>query len=277
MESFISNKIAAIDSIGGINYKNKNLNYDVFLKAFVESSGGYLSEWDREKNTNTELVIRGLGGGSRKAILHCWETGRTFYAIDTGYFGNSEKLKVWHRITKNNLQNLGPIVERPGDRLSKISDYKYHKRKKGSKILICPPSEKVMMLFGQPTPETWTTQVIKELKKHTDRPIEIRLKPNRTERTNNKTIEAALADDVYCLITYNSIAAIEAIMFGKPAIALGPNAAQLVCNADLSQIESLRFPKKDEMYAFMCHLSYAQFTRDEIADGTAWRIINESS
>jgi hypothetical protein len=273
----MGSKVAAIDSVGGINYKNKNLSYDGYLQSFVLGTTGYLSDWNQEQNTNTELVIRGLGGGSQKAIKHCWETGRTFYAIDTGYFGNVGKTKVWHRITKNNLQHLGPIIERPNDRLKKIIDYKYQKQIPGRKILICPPSEKVMNLFDQPDPETWTEQIVQQLKQYTDRPVEIRLKPSRTERTSTKTIEAALADDVYCLITYNSIAAIEALMNGKPAIALGPNAAQTICNTRLRDIEQLHFPSEDKMTAFMCHLSYAQFTREEIENGTAWRIVNESS
>jgi lipopolysaccharide biosynthesis glycosyltransferase len=277
IDSNMGNKVAAIDSVGGINYTSKGYVYDQHLQSFILGTTGYLSDWDYEQNTDTALVIRGLGGGSQKAIKHCWETGRTFYAIDTGYFGNVGKTKVWHRITKNNLQHLGPIIERPNDRLKKIIDYKYQKQTYGRKILICPPSEKVMNLFGQPDPETWTNQVVEQLKQYTDRPIEIRLKPSRTERTTTKTIEAALADDVYCLITYNSIAAIEALMNGKPAIVLGPNAAQTICNTKLENVERLRFPNKDKMTAFMCHLSYAQFTREEMENGTAWRIVNEGS
>jgi hypothetical protein len=277
IDSNMSNKVAAIDSEGGINYKSKELPYDQYLQNFILGSNGYISNWNNEQNTDTDLVIRGLGGGSQKAIKHCWETGRTFYAIDTGYYGNTSKLKQWHRITKNNLQHLGPIVERSNDRLKQIIDYKYQKQIPGKKILICPPSEKVMNLFGQPDPETWTNQVVEQLKQYTDRPIEIRLKPSRSERTSTKSIEAALADDVYCLITYNSIAAIEALMNGKPAIALGLNAAQTICNVRLEDVEQLRFPSKDRMTAFMCHLSYAQFTKEEMKNGTAWRILNESS
>jgi lipopolysaccharide biosynthesis glycosyltransferase len=277
IDSNMGNKVAAIDSEGGINYTYKGYVYDQHLQSFILGTTGYLSDWDYEQNTNTALVIRGLGGSSQKAIKHCWETGRTFYAIDTGYFGNIGKTKVWHRITRNNLQHLSPVIERPNDRLKKIIDYKYQKQKHGRKILICPPSEKVMNLFDQPNPETWTEQIVEQLKQYTDRPIEIRLKPSRTERTSTKTIEAALADDVYCLITYNSIAAIEALMNGKPAIVLGPNAAQTICNTKLEDVEGLKFPKKDEMTAFMCHLSYAQFTREEMENGTAWRIVNEGS
>jgi len=270
-------KAAAIDSAGGINYNTKGMVYDEYLEAFMQGCNGKLSDWKLEENSTMPLVIRGLGGGSRKAIHHCWETKRTFYAIDTGYFGNGKsKSKGWHRVTKDALQNMGPIVQRDTARLKHIG-YKYQKFTEGRKILVCPPSEKVMMLFGQPDPETWVNQVVSELKKYTDRPIEIRLKPNRTERISTKTMEQALADDVHCMVTYNSIAAVEALMNGKPAIALGPNAASVICNSELSDVENLNIPDKDTMIAFMAHLSYCQFNRQEMLNGYAWRIVNEGS
>jgi hypothetical protein len=133
-----------------------------------------------------------------------------------------------------------------------------------------------MDLWDQPSPQKWTENVIEELKQYTDRPIEVRLKPDRTDRVNNNSIQSALSNDVYCLVTYNSIAATEALLFGKPAIALGENAAQVLCNRKLKDIEKLRIPTKDEMLAFASHLSYCQFTQSEFANGTAWRIVNES-
>lgn len=273
VENEMGNKVAAIDSVGGVNYSNKGYEYDNFLTSFILGSGGVISNWADQKETDSALVIRGLGGGSQKAIKHCWQTGRTFYAIDTGYMGNS-KNKKWHRVTKNELQNTGPIIPRDNDRLKMIG-YNFVPFTPGRKILICPPSEKVMNLWGQPDPETWTQQVVAELKKYTDRPIEIRLKPTRSERISTKTIDQALADDVHCLITYNSIAATEALQNGKPAIALGPNAATTLCNTKLSEVESLNTYNEDIMHAYACHLSYCQFTQDEMQNGTAWRIVNE--
>lgn len=270
-------KVAAIDclEVEGIKSYKDNLHYDEYLQSFIIGCGGKLSDWQVEQKTNIPLVIRGLGGGSRKAIQHCFETKREFYAIDTGYFGNEgSKAKVWHRVTKNALQNTLTPVERPGDRLL---NWKYKKITSGKKILLVPPSEKVMMVFGQPSPEEWVANVSKELKKYTDRPIEIRLKPNRTDRIADQSLEAAMAKDVYCIITYNSIAALEALNFGKPAIALGPNCATALCNTKLSDIENLNKPTSDEMYVLMTHLSYAQFNREEMMNGYAWRIVNEGS
>jgi hypothetical protein len=130
-----------------------------------------------------------------------------------------------------------------------------------------------MNMFGQGTAKEWTDVLVKQLKTLTDRPIEIRMKPIRSERVSSKTIQEALQDNVHCLITYNSIAATEALMEGKAAITLGPNAAQLICETSLANIETPKIPTEDEMYAFLKHLSYSQFTQAEMEDGSAWNIL----
>ena len=274
-ERFMGNKIAAIDSSGGINYISKGLSYDSYLTNFIHGSGGRVSDWNREENTDNELVIRGLGGGSRKAIQHCWKTGRTFYAIDTGYYGNG-KTKNVHRVTKNALQYLGPIQERPMERARKFG-YKFKRFTPGRKILLVPPSLKVMDLYGQPGPAEWVENVKAELRQYTDRPIEVRLKPTRTERVTTKSIQEALQDDVHCIITYNSIAAVEALMEGKPAIVLGQNAASVVAETELKNVQNPKSPGRDLMNAYMASLAYQQFTVDELRSGFAWKTLNEGS
>lgn len=267
-------KVVAIDSIGGTNYFKKGHNYDPFLTDFIQGIPESIkSNWDVEENNDSTLIIRGLGGGSQKAIKKCWATGREFYAMDTGYLGN-QKHKLYHRITRNALQKPGPIIDRSYDRLG-ILKYKFVPYKSGSKILVCPPSDKVMNFFNQGSAADWTAKIIEEIKKYTDRPIEIRMKPIRSERVTTKTIEQALSDDVHILVTYNSIAATEALMYGKPALTLGPNAAEVVCETKLENIENPRIPTKDETIAYFAHLSYAQFTQDEMANGYAWKVLQE--
>jgi len=120
-------------------------------------------------------------------------------------------------------------------------------------------------------------QVVSEIKKYSSRPIEIRLKPNRTERVTDKTIQAALADDVHCLVTYNSIAAVEALLEGKPAVVLGPNAAQTICEQDIRNIDNPHMPERETTDRFFAHLAYCQFDVHELRSGYAWRTVNESS
>lgn len=276
-------EIAAIDSVGGNNYAKKGHDYDPYLASILrgiavhpDTLSTIKSNWETEESTNSILLIRGLGGGSQKAIKRCWAAGRPFYAVDTGYFGNG-KHKSWHRITYNALQNMSEMVQRPVERLELQLQKSWKEIYKpfipGSKILVCPPSNKVMNMFEQPEADVWTANLVEQLKEITDRPIEIRMKPIRSQRVTGSTIQEALKDDVHCLITYNSIAATEALMEGKPAVTLGPNAAQLICETDIANIETPRIPTEDEMYAFLTHLSYSQFTQPEMEDGVAWKIL----
>jgi lipopolysaccharide biosynthesis glycosyltransferase len=267
-------KVAAISpSKEDYNLEAKGLMYDPYLQDFVLGAGGRILEWNYKNLDDTTLVIRGLGGKSQKAIKHCMENNRDFYAIDTGYLQPNTK-KEYHRITFNGLQNTGPLIPRDDLRLRKLN-FIPGEFKTGRKILVCPPSEKVMKFYGKNLSE-WMDSTLAEIKAHTDRPIEIRLKPSRTERVTDNTIWQALSDDVYCLITYNSIAATEAFLFGVPAIALAPNAASAVCNTNINEINNLNNPTRELQMILARHLSYCQFTAKELRDGTAWRILNES-
>jgi hypothetical protein len=267
-------KVAAIaPSKEDFNLAGKGHAYDPYLQDFILGAGGKIGQWDYENFDDTTLIIRGLGGKSQKALKHCLNNNRNFYAIDTGYIQPGTK-KEYHRVTYNGLQNTDPLIERDHTRLAKLNfvpgDYK-----KGNKILICPPSEKVMKFYDKDLDE-WMENTIAEIKKHTNKKIELRLKPSRSDRVTNNTIYQALDNDVYCLVTYNSIAATEAFLYGVPAIALAPNAASAVCNTSIAEINDLRIPTRQLQLMLAKHLSYCQFTSKELRDGTAWRILNES-
>jgi len=215
-------------------------------------------------------LIRGMKFTA--AVNNCWQSKRDFYYIDNGYIGNGQT-KTYFRIIKNHVHEIRPIISRDRNRLD-LCQFFMRPFTPGRKILIAPPSVKSLSLWNM-DPDVWVAEVVEQLKKFTDRPIEIRLKRPRNERLAENTMAEALADDVHCLITYNSVAAVEAIMLGKPAFALGPNAAGDLALRDLSLIETPLIPSNDQREAWLRHLSYSQFTFAEMSDGTAWRILNE--
>jgi len=215
------------------------------------------------------VVLRGIT--KLKQMEACQAAGRDFYYIDTGYFGNGKK-KTFHRITKNDVQWFGDIVERPGDRFEKTG-VQIKKMRRGTNILIAPPSQKLLNNYDIVL-EEWLDNVQAEIKQYSDRPVVIRTKQNRSTRVNDDTMEMALDRDVHCLVTFSSIAAGEALLYGKPAITLGPNAAAPLCSQSISAIENLKIPTLDEVQAWARHLAYCQFTEVEMRDGTAWRILN---
>lgn len=245
---------------------------DVYIDAFLQGSDGVLT---MSKNTpdfdrSIPVVIRGIA--KRKVIHRCEQEKRPYFYIDTGYFGNW-KHKTFHRITKNNMQYLGKINPGiPEDRFVRTGAT-IHKHRPGTNILICPPSQKAMNFWGLDLNE-WLDFTVQEIKKYTDRPIVIRTKTSRSERVNNDTMEMALSRDVHCMVTFNSIAAVESLMYGKPVFTMGPNAAQPFANLKLDTIDNPFMPTLDEVRILLCNLAYQQFTTQEMKDGTAWRMLN---
>jgi hypothetical protein len=262
-----TNAIHAIDS--EYRYERKGYMYDPILESFVRGCGGQITTWDKTQSTPTPVVLRGIT--KRKQMDACRATGKDFYYIDTGYFGNGKK-KLYHRITKNDVQNFGLVIDRPSDRLDCTGVRPKKVRTDGSRILLAPPSQKLLNLYDIDL-ETWLEQTLSEIGAHTDREVVIRRKQGRSTRVNDDTIEMALDNDIYCLITYSSIAAGEAILHGKPAITLGPNAAAAVCSTSIAEIETIRQPSLDETEAWARHMAYCQFTEAEMRDGTAWSIL----
>lgn len=265
--------VAAIGSEpGNFRHEDKGHMFDPILQSFVQGAGGRISSWSREEQTTIPVVLRGIT--KRKEMAACRAAGRDFYYIDTGYFGNGKK-KTFHRVTKNDVQWFGPIIDRPGDRLAKTGVQFTKFRRDGRKILLAPPSQKLLNLYDINL-EEWLEKTKSEIGAYTDREVVVRLKQGRSVRQTTDTMQMALADDVFCLVTFSSIAAGEALLCGKPAITLGPNAAGPLCSHSISEIENLKIPTLDEVEAWARHLAYCQFTEAEMRDGTAWRILNDS-
>lgn len=231
----------------------------------------------RYSDSDEPIILRGIL--KKKWIHQCWEDGRDFYYMDTGYFGNERTeanpngWKYWHRIVKNNLQH-GEIISRPGDRFKQFNK-KFHAWKKdGRKILIAVPDEKPMRFYDLNL-TSWLQNTVETIKQYTDRPIVIRERaPQRIDRIKTSTLQEALDDDVFALVTFNSVAATEAIFHGIPAFTLAPaNAASPVSLQDLSKINEPYYPDRDKLYAWGCHLSYGQFHTNELKNGRAMEIL----
>ena len=258
--------IHAIDS--EFRYAQKGKMFDPILSSFTMGCGGQITTWKKSEPSMVPVVLRGIT--HRKEMNACRTAGRDFYYIDTGYFGNAKK-KTFHRVTRNDVQNFGPIIDRPRDRLG-VTGFQPRKFYRGSKILLAPPSQKLLNLYNIDL-EQWLDNVLKELAGKTDREVVVRRKPGRTARTSDDSMAHALEQDIHCLVTFSSIAAGEALLNGKPAITLGPNAAAALCSQTLDAINEPYVPTLDEVERWAAHIAYCQFTEAEMRNGTAWRIL----
>jgi hypothetical protein len=199
--------------------------------------------------------------------------------MDTGYFGNEitdsnpNGWKYWHRIIRNDLQH-NTVIKRPDDRFRHFNKKIHAWKKSGRKILIAKPDDKPMRFYDYDM-QTWLDHVVSTIKHHTDRPIEIRDRAaKRQDRMVTSTLQQALDDDVFALVTFNSVAATESVFYGIPVFTLAPtNAAAPMGLQDLSLIETPRYPDDDERYQWACHLSYGQFHNSELRNGKAMEML----
>ncbi len=264
-------------------------------------------DFDKDKSP---CIFRGLG---KSPLIHkCIEKNIDFYYIDTGYFGNFHT-KKWHRISKNNLQTLNHISgseiykklfgltwgvkykKDPTKAMPRTFHHKeqhifdqrfdhmglgfranqeYVRRARTNRILLVPPSQKVFNHFGGDAGE-WTEKFLKESKKYTNREIVLRPKPSRGDRQNFSLQDQLIKENFDSLITFNSIASIEAIVKGFPATTLGPNAGAYLSNTDIKNIDNPKYPKQGSIVEHMFYLSLCQFTSEEMASGWAFKVINQ--
>lgn len=210
--------------------------------------------------TNNEALLR-----------HRLANSLPFWFIDSGYTNFLTGKKLWHRLVTNHLHYNTPTGYFPADRLGMLPSLPVPWRKQGSRIVVVCASDNHHLLHGT-TQEIWQQRVKKEIRQHTDRPMEWRKKqPSRKTRTS--LFEDLRNDkDVYCVISDSSAAAIEAIWLGIPVITLGRHISSAVARNQLSDINDLyRGPIGD----WLCALTYSQFTQKEMYDGTALEIIKK--
>lgn len=239
---------------------------------FVKGVGSHLIDdidFIRRKNfTNYEenCLIRNTVG-NEKLLLNKIEKNLPFWFIDSGYTNFLEPNKKWHRLVKNHL-HYGTNFSAPVDRLGNFRSFPQQWRTDGEIILVIEPGHFAAEIFKVDI-STWKYEVEKKLRLYTDKKIVFREKVPKKQRT--PLYKELLDDDYYCLININSNAATEAIWAGIPVITLDKHISNTVSKNKLSDINDLY---KGSLAEWLCVLSYSQFTKDELLNGTAQKIVN---
>jgi len=257
-----------------------------YVEAFVKGTPGPSKIYqfrDLRHLPNENLTMYGILAGSGEVYKWCIKEKKDFYFMDHGYFTNAHDSPHWLRITKNkHCQNV--LQDRPVDRYEKnfkqdIKPWKKH----GSKILVLPPTNAIANFFGV---EDWLDTTLKTLQANTDRDIVVREKPynptvaidhvGATVKIDKPTKNQGRINwsDYYAMVTYNSNTMIASLAEGIPVFCDPRNsAAAPISETDFTKIET---PKYGDRVALFSSLAYNNWTMNEMADGTAWRMINES-
>lgn len=255
-------------------------NTDAILKPVAESiDAEFVPNWKDLNNYPIDMpvIFRGMAG--RKIVALCEKQNRPYYYIDTGYIGNMQKRKDWHRMVLSGMQHSDINWNMSDDRFKIISTNKEYLnfpgwKKDGRSILVVTPSEKPCKFYGINRDE-FVNNTLETLAKHTDRPVIVRDKVNRRDRVGAGSIYNQLDDDIFAVVTYNSIAATEAIGYGIPCFTLAPNAADEFCEKNLASIETPMYADKDKIKKWQHWLGYCQYRPQEMTDGIAMQIIKD--
>jgi hypothetical protein len=244
---------------------------------------------DNFKQYGVEIPVY-QGIVKRKHIHRCQKANQNFFYMDSGYFGNfispgnPSGKKKFTRIVKNDVQKHW-LEQFPSDRWNELvkSDPRLKWsgwKKNGKKILVIVPNRKSCIFYGYDTDpyvdgrRPWLESTIQTIKNHTDMEIVVREKGSRSQR-HHSSIYDELDTGIFATVAFNSIAAMESIAYGVPAFVAVPCAASPLALTDFSKIATPWYPDP-ELVAQHCYsLAYGQFTHEEMADGTAWNILNQ--
>lgn len=218
----------------------------LIMGAFAQSCGGELVERANPALKPGISVVWGLMRGGHEVIEQAKQRGDPWVYMDHGYFRRGHT-HGYYRATVGGYQKTA-IEDRPADRWNALNiPFSEHH---GQDVILAPPSPTVQAVFGP----YWPPEL------NTGRKV---LSSKKDGKPWFEKFKSA-----HMLITYNSIAAVEAVVRGVPVMTTGESAAQMFSSPG---VESPVFAKDRQAWANS--LAYGQFTLEEIGQGVAWKIL----
>lgn len=233
-------------------------------------------------------ILRGTGVALQEAAAR----NIPRYYIDHAYFNPGYNGDGWLRISKNR-HTVNYTKQVPDDRWvenfagnNPIQPWRT-RSERGNNILVLPPTDAVGWYFND---REWCDKIVLKLKKYVPESlIKIRLKPNEPvvnvwgdlKRLQKNPADIPLDEDLRntnIVVAYNSSSALQAALMGIPVITNKHCAAYPISfsMSDLAQgPDNPVFDKSPNRMELVKWLSYCQFNRSEIMDGTAWSLIQE--
>lgn len=188
-----------------------------------------------------------------------FEISENYWYIDNPYFlrdfARNESLSHnsnrYYRVVKNGLYNDGKGDNDPKRFNSfdiKLSEWKTN----GEKIVVVPASDFLSKVVGSPN---WLQDVLSEIKKYTDRPIEV------SHRGINPV---NYQDSIWCIVTMSSNVQAEALINGVPVITTH--------YTKLGSLQDIENPPVEQSREILYNLAQQQWTVKELVNGV-WKEI----
>lgn len=190
-------------------------------------------------------VIVGIADDQAKKAT---EANESFTYIDHSYF---QRGWGWgnFRCIRNGVHLTTPL-DRPSDRLKRFGVEIHPWRKTGREIVIIPLSERQQEFYGA---HEWLIQTESRLAEITDRPVVV--------KNRKSTRMEDFCRDAWAVVTYASVAGVEAALMGIPVFAT-EHCPSWPVNA--GRLEDIETPAYSERLEWASSLSYACWNTSEL-------------
>lgn len=238
----------------------KRKSYDI-CAAFARGCGG------RVVSSNTWAPGDAMFYGVSDANEGVWKQAQAvreqhaFFYADNAFF--DECRQRFFRVGINRLQHPGTGTS-DGSRFRRLGLPIRDWRTRGEHILVTPQSDHFMNMVVQ-YPGNWLADTLAAIKRHTDRPIQVRLW-NRDKAKLAQELPQQL-ENCWALVTHSSASAITALMRGIPVVAT----AQCIItpmSGRIEEVDNLPLPAGREQWAHV--VADQQWTLDEFRSGECW-------
>ena len=204
-------------------------------------------------------VVHGVLRGMADVVKRSINSNLPWVMMDNGYLGKYKRVVV---------NATAPTTYRSGRRFEHGTQLLPWRGGKGSSILVIPPSPPYMDTFGL---RDFLNFITHNVNKYTDKNIIVRGKPAKGRKA--RPLKEQL-DNAYCVITWGSAVALEAMQMGVPTISLGWCPAKLASKT-LEDLETNKMLEEPDRMAVYDNLTWSSFEREELTG--AWDVVMENS
>lgn len=153
-------------------------------------------------------------------------------------------------------------------------------RKSGGHIVLAGSSAKYHNFYEMQNPTAYAKDIVKALRRHTDRPITYRPKPSwggaiPIKGTKFSREGKSITEDLtnaHAVVTHGSNACFDAALLGIPSIVLGNGVMRAISSYSINEIES---PRMGDRMPLFSALAYHQWTLEEMKSGEAFATIKD--
>lgn len=151
-------------------------------------------------------------------------------------------------------------------------------------VLVIGSSEKFHHTARIEHPTKWAETLVSRIKSRTSRLVIYRPKQtwkyaapvalSRFDHGHKTLIQESLRN-CWVSVTHGSYGCVDSILAGVPCIVLGDAVARPIGGAYVHEVENPPWPARPKIEQWAANLAYTNFRREELADGSAWKIFKE--